>query len=102
MDIEVPLQGEYADMRRLIHTLETAPEFLVIRDVELAKIDQGEQLGADAEIEPDHVLPGSGWSSRSRVRHERERQAAGLEAAGSVAGRSRAVLGALLVFRYCR
>jgi Tfp pilus assembly protein PilO len=37
MDIEVPLQGEYADMRRFIHTLETAPEFLVIRDVELAK-----------------------------------------------------------------
>jgi len=37
MDIEVPLQGEYADMRRFIHTLETAPEFLVIRDVQLAK-----------------------------------------------------------------
>jgi Tfp pilus assembly protein PilO len=37
MDIEVPLHGEYADMRRFIHTLEIAPEFLVIRDVELAK-----------------------------------------------------------------
>jgi Tfp pilus assembly protein PilO len=37
MDIEVPLQGEYADMRRFIHTLETAPEFIVIRDVQLAK-----------------------------------------------------------------
>jgi Tfp pilus assembly protein PilO len=37
MEIEVPLQGEYADMRRFIHTLETAPEFLVIRGVQLAK-----------------------------------------------------------------
>jgi Tfp pilus assembly protein PilO len=37
MDIEVPLVGEYADMRRFIHTLETAPEFLVIREVQLAK-----------------------------------------------------------------
>jgi Tfp pilus assembly protein PilO len=37
MEIEVPLHGEYADMRRFIHTLETAPEFLVIRGVQLAK-----------------------------------------------------------------
>lgn len=37
MNIAVPLQGEYADMRRFIHTLETAPEFIVIRDVQLAK-----------------------------------------------------------------
>jgi Tfp pilus assembly protein PilO len=37
MDIEVPLNGEYADVRRFIHTLETAPEFLVIREVEVAK-----------------------------------------------------------------
>jgi Tfp pilus assembly protein PilO len=40
MDIEVPLQGEYADMRRFIHTLETAPEFIVIRDVQLAKTNK--------------------------------------------------------------
>jgi Tfp pilus assembly protein PilO len=40
MDIEVPLQGEYADMRRFIHTLETAPEFLVIRDIQLAKTNK--------------------------------------------------------------
>jgi Tfp pilus assembly protein PilO len=37
MDIAVPLHGEYSDMRRFIHTLETAPEFIVIRDVALAK-----------------------------------------------------------------
>jgi Tfp pilus assembly protein PilO len=37
LDIAVPLHGEYADMRRFIHTLETAPEFIVIREVSLAK-----------------------------------------------------------------
>lgn len=37
MNILVPLHGDYADMRQFIHTLETAPEFLVIRDVQLAK-----------------------------------------------------------------
>ena len=40
LDIGVPLQGEYADMRRFIHTLETAPEFIVIRDVQLSKPDE--------------------------------------------------------------
>ena len=43
MDIAVPLQGEYADMRRFIHTLETAPEFIVIRDVALAKGDDAQK-----------------------------------------------------------
>jgi Tfp pilus assembly protein PilO len=37
LDISVPLNGEYGDIRRFIHTLETAPEFIVIRDVALAK-----------------------------------------------------------------
>lgn len=37
LDITFPLTGEYRDMRRFIHTLETAPEFIVIRDVSLAK-----------------------------------------------------------------
>jgi Tfp pilus assembly protein PilO len=40
MNIEVPLQGEYADVRRFIHTLETAPEFIVIRGVQLAKTNK--------------------------------------------------------------
>jgi Tfp pilus assembly protein PilO len=37
MDIAFPLHGEYRDVRRFIHTLETSPEFIVIRDVSLAK-----------------------------------------------------------------
>jgi Tfp pilus assembly protein PilO len=37
LDITFPLTGEYRDMRRFIHTLETAPEFIVIRGVSLAK-----------------------------------------------------------------
>jgi Tfp pilus assembly protein PilO len=37
LDISVPLNGEYGDIRRFIHTLETAPEFIVIRDVAVAK-----------------------------------------------------------------
>lgn len=45
MDIGVPLQGEYADMRRFIHTLETAPEFIVIRDVQLAKAKDDKSSG---------------------------------------------------------
>ena len=34
------LEGEYRDVRRFIHKLETAPEFVVIEDVALV---QGEQ-----------------------------------------------------------
>jgi Tfp pilus assembly protein PilO len=45
LDITFPLTGEYRDMRRFIHTLETAPEFIVIRDVSLAK----QQTGASKE-----------------------------------------------------
>lgn len=41
LDITFPLTGEYRDMRRFIHTLETAPEFIVIRDVSLAKPQSG-------------------------------------------------------------
>jgi Tfp pilus assembly protein PilO len=40
MDVTMVLQGEYRDVRRFIHKLETAPEFVVIEDVILA---QGEK-----------------------------------------------------------
>ena len=33
MDMTMVLEGEYRDVRRFIHTLETAPEFVVIEDV---------------------------------------------------------------------
>lgn len=41
------LVGNYADIRRLIYRLETAPEFLVIDDVTL---EQGEELGLTLSI----------------------------------------------------
>jgi Tfp pilus assembly protein PilO len=40
LDISVPLNGEYGDIRRFIHTLETAPEFIVIRDIAVAKVTE--------------------------------------------------------------
>jgi Tfp pilus assembly protein PilO len=40
MNMTMVLEGEYRDVRRFIHTLETAPEFVVIDDIALA---QGEK-----------------------------------------------------------
>jgi Tfp pilus assembly protein PilO len=40
MDVTMSLQGDYRDVRRFIHRLETAPEFVVIEDITLA---QGER-----------------------------------------------------------
>jgi hypothetical protein len=42
MDVTMVLEGEYRDVRRFIHALETAPEFVVIEGVGLV---QGEQNG---------------------------------------------------------
>lgn len=44
LDSDVVLQGGYADVREFLYELETAPEFVVINDVELA---QRETEGAD-------------------------------------------------------
>jgi Tfp pilus assembly protein PilO len=40
MDVTMVLEGEYRDVRRFIHKLETAPEFVIIQDVGLV---QGEK-----------------------------------------------------------
>jgi Tfp pilus assembly protein PilO len=37
MDMNIALEGDYRDIRRFIHTLETAPEFVIIRSVALAQ-----------------------------------------------------------------
>ena len=42
MDMTMVLEGEYRDVRRFIHALETAPEFVVIEGVGLV---QGEKSG---------------------------------------------------------
>jgi Tfp pilus assembly protein PilO len=40
MDVTMVLEGEYRDVRRFIHTLETAPEFVVVENIVLV---QGEK-----------------------------------------------------------
>src|SRR5262249_4897092 len=35
--LSMTLEGDYRDIRSFIHTLETAPEFIVVRNVSLAK-----------------------------------------------------------------
>jgi hypothetical protein len=41
LNMTMVLEGEYANVRRFIHDLETAPEFLVIEDVALAQGQEG-------------------------------------------------------------
>jgi Tfp pilus assembly protein PilO len=44
MDVTMSLQGEYRDVRRFIHRLETAPEFVVIEDITLAQDERNAPL----------------------------------------------------------
>jgi len=42
MDVSMTLRGEYADIRRFIHDVETSRDFVVIRGLELVQRDSGE------------------------------------------------------------
>jgi Tfp pilus assembly protein PilO len=44
------LSGEYRDIRRFIHALEVAPEFLVLENVELAQ-GEGESKGIRLSVQ---------------------------------------------------
>ena len=44
MDMTMVLEGEYRDVRRFIHKLETAPEFVVIEDVGLVQDEKNAPL----------------------------------------------------------
>jgi Tfp pilus assembly protein PilO len=44
MDVTMVLEGEYRDVRRFIHALEVAPEFVVIDDVGLVQDEQNAPL----------------------------------------------------------
>ena len=102
MDIAVPLQGEYADMRRFIHTLETAPEFIVIREVALAKSGRRQEVVADVDAEPDHVLPGRNRSrGQSRSAMSESGKPASKRQTQLLVGLG-AVLAAVLCFQVCR
>jgi Tfp pilus assembly protein PilO len=50
LKIELMLSGTYADMRAFIHQLETAPEFVVIDNVELTEGAEGGVLGLTLEL----------------------------------------------------
>jgi Tfp pilus assembly protein PilO len=44
LDGSMTLTGEYRDVRQFLHVLETAPEFVVIRDVSLAQQERDQPL----------------------------------------------------------
>lgn len=44
MDVTMSLEGEYRDVRRFIHQLETAPEFVVIDGITLAQDERNAPL----------------------------------------------------------
>jgi len=47
---QMSLVGSYSNMRRFVHQLETAPEFVVIDNVELAEEDAGGQLAVTLDL----------------------------------------------------
>jgi Tfp pilus assembly protein PilO len=50
LKIEMLLSGTYADMRRFIHQLETAPEFVVIDNVQLGEGGEGGPLSVTVHL----------------------------------------------------
>jgi Tfp pilus assembly protein PilO len=50
LTITVALSGEYRDIRRFIHELETAPDFLVLENVELSQ-GETEARGIDVTVQ---------------------------------------------------
>lgn len=46
----VRLSGDYSQIRRFVHELETAPDFLVLEHVELAQVE-GQTRGIDVTVE---------------------------------------------------
>ncbi len=54
------LSGEYRDIRRFIHAIETAPEFLVLEGVELAQGETGQGLDVNVQIATYYRTGGNG------------------------------------------
>ena len=50
LKIEMVLSGTYANMRAFIHQLETAPEFVVIDNIELGQGADGGPLGVTLHL----------------------------------------------------
>jgi Tfp pilus assembly protein PilO len=54
------LSGEYRDIRRFIHAIETAPEFLVLENVELSQVDETKGLNVNVQIATYYRTGGNG------------------------------------------
>lgn len=54
------LHGEYPNVRRFIHALETAPEFLVLENVELSQTEQTRGLNLNVQIATYYRAGGNG------------------------------------------
>ncbi len=54
------LSGEYRDVRRFIHAIETAPEFLILEDVELSQTDAAQGLKLNVQIATYYRTGGNG------------------------------------------
>ena len=48
--LTVKLAGEYRDIRRFIHAIETAPEFMVLENVELSQANEAKGLDVTVQI----------------------------------------------------
>lgn len=54
------LSGEYRDIRRFIHAIETAPEFLVLENVQLSQAEEAKGLKLDVQIATYYRTGGNG------------------------------------------
>jgi Tfp pilus assembly protein PilO len=50
LDMSLVLEGDYRDVRRFIHRIETAPEFLVIRDISLMQGEKNAPLTLTVQL----------------------------------------------------
>ncbi len=50
LSMTLTLSGDYASMRRFIHQLESAPEFLVLESVSVTQAPEGRELNVTAQV----------------------------------------------------
>lgn len=60
LDIRMVLQGDYENLRRFIYELERAPEFVIIDDVTLSEIAEGEGLSLRLDLSTYYTVQRNG------------------------------------------
>jgi Tfp pilus assembly protein PilO len=60
LTMTMSLSGEYTNIRRFIHDLETAPEFLVLESVNVSQAPQGRELNVTAQVATYYRTGGDG------------------------------------------